>query len=314
MVMKFSRSFGFPSAGYKICLAVILWNIAPSVNGNTTPHHSEPQNGASKNEGHESHEPHNPTPTIVSHVTTPNTPRIQLTLPPIITPAEVKQKLEDLLVIPDVIHDAPLQRVDVTYKLGLDMHFANMGNVIHEDIVSKPPILLYWRWNPGEYFTVIVTGPDVPNSELPTDGEWRHWIVMNIPGNDVTKGRIVRDYVGFRNETALGIHRMVFLVFKQPRPFIISPEIILRNSTSAYRGFFSTRNFVRMHHLVPVPVAANFILVNCTNIIHDPVAWAAVTTHQTTCESREPTTVGVTTQRYEYTAQAEEVTEDKKPK
>nr|XP_018914504.1 PREDICTED: OV-16 antigen-like [Bemisia tabaci] len=282
-------------AGYQVCIAVFLWNFVPNTKGSTTSHHenhSQPQHEATTSREHGSHESH--TPTISPHATTPNNTRIELTLPPPISPLEIKQKLEDMLIVPDVVHTAPEQKIDVWFGT----YFAEMGNVVHEDVVSKQPVLLLWKWNPGDFFTLIVTGPDVPNSELPTDAEWRHWIVMNIPGNDVLKGYTLRDYVGFGNETELGIHRMVFLVFKQPRPYMRSPEAILRTSDSAYRGFFSTRNFVRMHNL-GIPVAANFILVNCTNIIHDPVAWAGMTshptTHPTTSESTKLKTEGVTT-------------------
>ncbi len=38
--------------------------------------------------------------------------------------------------------------------------------------------------------------PDAPSRAEPKFREWQHWLVANVPGNDVTKGDHLAEYVG----------------------------------------------------------------------------------------------------------------------
>lgn len=38
--------------------------------------------------------------------------------------------------------------------------------------------------------------PDYPSPKNRSLGEWQHWLVGNIPGNDVKKGEVLSEYVG----------------------------------------------------------------------------------------------------------------------
>jgi phosphatidylethanolamine-binding protein (PEBP) family uncharacterized protein len=44
-----------------------------------------------------------------------------------------------------------------------------------------------WNSKGSELYTLILTDPDAPSRRSPTQREWRHWLVMNIPGNDLQK-------------------------------------------------------------------------------------------------------------------------------
>lgn len=41
-----------------------------------------------------------------------------------------------------------------------------------------------------------MTDPDAPSRKEPKFREWHHWLVVNIPGNDVKKGETLSEYVG----------------------------------------------------------------------------------------------------------------------
>lgn len=58
--------------------------------------------------------------------------------------------------------------------------------------------------------------PDAPSRTNPKNREYRHWLVMNIPGNDVTKGDEVIGFIGSGAPKHTGLHRYVYLVYKQP--------------------------------------------------------------------------------------------------
>lgn len=58
--------------------------------------------------------------------------------------------------------------------------------------------------------------PDAPSRRNPKNREYRHWLVMNIPGNDISKGDEVIQFIGSGAPKKTGLHRYVYLVYKQP--------------------------------------------------------------------------------------------------
>lgn len=67
-------------------------------------------------------------------------------------------------------------------------------------------------------------------SEFSHFSEWHHWLVVNIPGNDISRGDVLSEYIGagppektgkhilknIYHIFVLGLHRYVYLVYKQP--------------------------------------------------------------------------------------------------
>ncbi len=61
-----------------------------------------------------------------------------------------------------------------------------------------------------------MSDPDAPSRANPTIREVRHWYVVNIPGNNVNEGEALFDYIGSGPPKDTGLHRYVFIVYKQP--------------------------------------------------------------------------------------------------
>lgn len=57
--------------------------------------------------------------------------------------------------------------------------------------------------------------PDAPSRETPTAREICHWLVINIPGNKVADGQTIAEYIGSGPPEGSGLHRYIFLIFKQ---------------------------------------------------------------------------------------------------
>lgn len=57
--------------------------------------------------------------------------------------------------------------------------------------------------------------PDAPSRAEPKFRPFKHWAVINIPGSDVTKGDEITEYIGAGPPNKTGLHRYVFLVYKQ---------------------------------------------------------------------------------------------------
>lgn len=63
---------------------------------------------------------------------------------------------------------------------------------------------------------LFFTDPDAPSRHDPKFREWHHWLVVNIPGCDVSKGEVKLEYVGSGPPKGTKLHRYIFLAYKQP--------------------------------------------------------------------------------------------------
>ena len=84
-----------------------------------------------------------------------------------------------------------------------------------------------WEADSDANYTLLMTDPDAPNRQSKAFGEVRHWLVVNIPGNKVADGKVLYEYVGSGPPEGSGLHRYIFLVFKQKEPII--SEIFVSN-------------------------------------------------------------------------------------
>lgn len=95
--------------------------------------------------------------------------------------------------------------------------------------------------------------PDAPSRKDPKFRSWRHWLVVNIPGNDVRSGEVKTKYMGSAPPHGSGLHRYIFLLFKQ------ESNIKVLDFEEGARGSFTVRDFVSYHKL-GIPVAGNFFV------------------------------------------------------
>ncbi|XP_022743643.1 protein SELF-PRUNING-like [Durio zibethinus] len=120
------------------------------------------------------------------------------------------------------------------------------GHEFYPSTVATKPRVEIQGGDMRTFFTLVMTDPDAPGPSDPYLREHLHWIVTDIPGTtDATFGREVVSYEIPRPN--IGIHRFVFVLFKQKRRQIIT--------SPSSRDNFSTRNFAAENDL-DLPVAA----------------------------------------------------------
>lgn len=115
---------------------------------------------------------------------------------------------------------------------------------------------MQWQAKENTYYTVCMTDPDAPSRKEPTYREWHHWLVGNVPGNKISEGETLSEYVGSGPPPDTGLHRYVFLIYEQPDGKINFSEPRLTNRSGDNRGGFSIRKFAEKYKLGD-PIAGN---------------------------------------------------------
>lgn len=164
----------------------------------------------------------------------------------------IRVKMEEHGVVPDVIDSAPAYIMEVKYA---DCT-VNLGNELTPTQVKDPPTFLSYPAEDDVLYTLCMTDPDAPSRQNPKYREWHHWLVVNIPGTDLSKGTVMSEYVGSGPPKGTGLHRYVFVAYKQPDT-LNCDEKHLTNRSGEHRGCFKIRNFAKKYNLGQ-PIAGNF--------------------------------------------------------
>ncbi|XP_053616963.1 protein D2-like isoform X2 [Plodia interpunctella] len=154
-------------------------------------------------------------------------------------------------VVPDVVSVGPAALAQVKYPSGFEVQ---EGNELTPTQVKDVPTVA-WHADPNSFYTLAMTDPDAPSRTDPKFREWHHWLVGNIPGNNVPAGETLSAYVGSGPPPNTGLHRYVFLVYKQPGKLNFD-EPRLTNTSDKNRGQFSIAKFAAKYGLGN-PVAGN---------------------------------------------------------
>ncbi|CAA7394655.1 unnamed protein product [Spirodela intermedia] len=148
-------------------------------------------------------------------------------------------------VIPDVINlFVPSAKLEVKYSA---IRVVN-GLLIPPSAAAKTPSVRIHsrRRSPVDLYTLIVADPDAPSPSNSTLREILHWLVVNIPRGNVTRGEELVPYVG--PAPPIGVHRYVFSLFRQKKP-------LKGVKVPTGRALFRTRRFAADNRL-GLPVAA----------------------------------------------------------
>lgn len=167
-------------------------------------------------------------------------------------------------LIPDVLDRAPTAVVEVKYPSGVA---ANLGNELTPTLVKNIPTVR-WPTEPGAQYTLILTDPDAPSRAEPRLREGLHWLVVNIPGTDIEAGETYAEYIGAGPPQGSGLHRYLFLVFKQPVGRIVLDRAKVSATSVEGRYGFKTRHLVEEFGFA-APVAANYFQASYDDYVPD---------------------------------------------
>jgi len=94
-------------------------------------------------------------------------------------------------------------------------------------------------------YTLAFVDPDAPSRAEPKFRSWRHWLVVNIKGSDLSSGETLTPYIGPGPPEGTNLHRYTFWVYKQSAPV----KIEAFNNEREGRRSFSIRDFAHKNHL-----------------------------------------------------------------
>ncbi|XP_055849020.1 protein D2-like [Episyrphus balteatus] len=156
-------------------------------------------------------------------------------------------------IIPDVVDFVPEKIATVTYPSGV---IVEPGKELTPTQVKDIPNITWDAESDGIY-AVLMVDPDGPSRENPIYREFLHWSICNIPGNDLSKGQTLFEYIGAGPSNGTGLHRYIFWVFKQPAAY--PTDQFVSKTTIEGRANIKTRDYVTKFNLGN-PVAGNYFL------------------------------------------------------
>lgn len=151
-------------------------------------------------------------------------------------------------IVPDVIDKAPLTRAEVVWSSSKVQ--AEMGKILTPTQVQERPKVTFPH-DEGTLYTIIMTDPDAPKSKA----EVLHWMAINVKDGNSETGQNHAEYFGSGPPQGTGIHRYIFLIYKQPPNYTPTEGYRPRNRERRY--LWSVRQFAKENNLGD-PVAGNF--------------------------------------------------------
>ncbi|CAG2113077.1 unnamed protein product [Medioppia subpectinata] len=187
------------------------------------------------------------------------------------TKTHSKEQMDEHKIVPDVLDNVPPNVIQISYPSGQTVE---LGNELAPKQVKHVPSL-QWPAVAGALYTLCMTDPDAPSRAKPTHGEFKHWLVVNIPGTDIKAGKTLADYLGSGPPHGSGFHR-------QPTGALDCNDRCVSSRDLEGRRSFKIRDFARKHGLGK-PVAANFYLAKWDSYVPQLYAQFAIAMARKRC-------------------------------
>ncbi|XP_072013325.1 large ribosomal subunit protein mL38-like [Amphiura filiformis] len=129
------------------------------------------------------------------------------------------------------------------------------GNVVTPTEACKAPSVSYDSTK-DSLWTLMLTNPDGHLQD--NQAEYIHWLVGNIPGDAVSDGDVLLDYLPPFPARGTGYHRLVFVLFQQNGKVDYSQETVSLPCTSLQDRTFSTLEFYRKYQNMITPAGLRF--------------------------------------------------------
>lgn len=161
-------------------------------------------------------------------------------------------------IVPDLIDNVPQYLLRIKYSSSVEV---KLGNELDQSTIRDAPKTVEWRTKSSIFNTLLMVDMDGSIDEQSNVGEMLHWLIINIPSNQIQHGETYSQYLR-PTSNGTDLHRIVFLVYRQPiGPIVIDDQYRIDEQTLNGRSMFNTRQFVQRYNLTG-PIAGNFFCIN----------------------------------------------------
>ena len=154
------------------------------------------------------------------------------------------QSLIDNDIVPLHIPAAPSSILKLAF--GSELRLAEMGLTVPARLVVDRP-RVHYNVRANRFYALFMIDLDAPSRATPVAAQWLHWLVLNIPGRDLSRGETIVEYVGAAPPQGTGLHRYIVLAVEQS--FKIDTKDLARISRTSAEGRakFNYERFLLQH-------------------------------------------------------------------
>ncbi|XP_066207765.1 phosphatidylethanolamine-binding protein 4 isoform X1 [Saccopteryx leptura] len=165
-----------------------------------------------------------------------------------------------------------LPDTDAAFCRGLEVSYPELGNLgcmfvpdcnhYREKITLWPkPTVKFPKALEGATYILVMVDPDAPSRSSPRARFWRHWLVTDIKGADIKRGKIKgQELTGYQPPSPpaqTGFHRYQFFVYLQEGKTI---SLLLKENKT--RGSWNLDQFLSRFHLSESEASTQFMTQN----------------------------------------------------
>ncbi|XP_065203014.1 putative odorant-binding protein A5 [Planococcus citri] len=176
---------------------------------------------------------------------------------------DIRQVLKDEETIPLLVDDIS---TDEICKVVYENQTIIPGQLLRGNLTTHPPNMT-WPADNNSYYLIYMSGmtrwlpfhPTIMPLEerlYPKDIEWENWVMINVPGCNVSAGDTLADYIypGYPIRDNMR-EKFTFFVYKQPYKY--KYHVLRDHLDKAFPEEITFRNFVKMYKLTEL------VAVNC---------------------------------------------------
>eukprot|EP00071_Canis_lupus_P032024 XP_022265581.1 phosphatidylethanolamine-binding protein 4 isoform X5 [Canis lupus familiaris] len=165
-----------------------------------------------------------------------------------------------------------LSDTDAVLCKGLEVFYPELGNIgcmfvpdcnnYRQKITHwAEPIVKFPRALEGATYILVMVDPDAPSRSSPKAQFWRHWLVTDIKGTDIKKGKLqgqeLSPYQPPSPPAQTGFHRYQFFVYLQE-----GKNISLHSKENKTRASWKMDKFLNRFHLSEPEASTQFMTQN----------------------------------------------------
>jgi phosphatidylethanolamine-binding protein (PEBP) family uncharacterized protein len=124
------------------------------------------------------------------------------------------------------------------------------GHFLESKKVQEKPSIKY-EAKSDSFYTLMMVDPDIPLKSTEHDA-WNHYTLVNVPGNDLTQGEVLADWVPPAPPKHTGVHRYIWLLLEQPGKITFTET---KRTSSDFDRVIQFDQFIKRHQLKPRGIA-----------------------------------------------------------